>query len=1117
MTPREDRFDHEHRNDVATMLLDRRGDQRLGLRTRDQDWTWDEVLGESAARATLACALRDENFSTAPFHVGVLLDNVPDFVFWLGAAALAGATVVGLNPTRGTDGLAADIRHADCQLIVTDARGMSRLKDLDHGLDSSRFQLIDDPGYRRRIEACWAEPAAMPGVDSRTLFLLLFTSGTTGISKAVRCSQGRLARIAHTATEKFGHHRDDVDYCCMPLFHGNALMALWAPALANGAAVCLTPKFTAAGFLPDVRYFGATFFTYVGKALGYLMATPEQPDDADNTLVRGFGTEASPADQAEFRRRFDAELYEGYGSSEGGAVAVGDPAAPAGALGRPAHPDVAIVDPASLKRCPAAVLDARGRVLNPDEAIGEIVDQRGARDFEGYYRNDAADAERVRNGWYWSGDLGYVDTAGFLYFAGRRGDWIRVDGENTSALNIEHVVRRHPEVITAAVYAVPDPRSGDQVMAAIEVADPETFDVEKFVAFLVVQDDLGAKGIPRLIRVSADLPATGSNKVLKRDLQSQRWHTQEPVYRWAGRGRPEYRRLTDGDRHAMDAEFAEHGRKHLSNRDTGPNRDTVSNRDTGSDWDETTDVLVVGSGAGGVTGAYTAAREGLEVILVEATEKFGGTTAYSGGGGMWFPCNPVLLRAGTDDSIDDALEYYTAVVGDRTPRELQETYVRSGAPLVEYLESDEQIKFTLLPWPDYFGKAPKARADGMRHIAAKPLKVAVAPDLRDLIRGPLDTDRLGQAAPEGYFVGGRALIARFLSATRKLEHTSARLNTALTELIVEDGAVVGAVVETDGHRSRIRARRGVLLAAGGFERNDEMRARYGVPGRSRDTMGPWGNRGLAHLAAMAAGADVDLMDQAWWSPGLTHPDGTSAFALWFTGGIFVDDDGRRFVNESAAYDRLGRDVLAAMADGRVTLPYWMIYDDINSGADGTGGIPPVKATNVSMVEPQKYVAAGLWRSADTLEELAEEIGVPPQNLVETVTRFNDFVRRGVDDDFGRGDEPYDRAFSGGATPLHAIEHGPFHAAAFGVSDLGTKGGLRTDTAARVLDTADNVIPGLYAAGNTMAAPSGTAYPGGGIPIGTSMVFSHLAVLDMTTRGGLQSRLPRPMISRQAKG
>lgn len=514
-------------------------------------------------------------------------------------------------------------------------------------------------------------------------------------------------------------------------------------------------------------------------------------------------------------------------------------------------------------------------------------------------------------------------------------------------------------------------------------------------------------------------------------------------------------------------------------------------------WDEHTDVLIAGSGAGGVTGAYTAAREGLDVVLVEATERFGGTTAYSGGGGMWFPCNAVLQRAGVDDTIDDALEYYTTVVGDRTPRALQETYVRGGAPLIDYLECDELLKFSLLPWPDYFGKAPKARGDGMRHIAAKPLKVAAAPDLRELVRGPLDVDRLGAAVPDDYFVGGRALIARLLLAARRYARSAARLNTALVDLVVSDGAVTGAVVESDGRRRKIRARRGVLLAAGGFEHNEEMRACYGVPGDARDTMGPWGNRGLAHQAGIAAGADVDLMDQAWWSPGLTHPDGRSAFALWFTGGIFVNDAGRRFTNEAQAYDRLGRDVLAAVHDGSVTLPYWMIYDDKD------GLVPPVKATNVSMVEPEKYVASGLWHTADTLTELATKIGVPQENLHATVARFNAFVTRGVDDDFGRGDEPYDRAFSGGAAPLYAIDRPPFHAAAFGLSDLGTKGGLRTDAAARVLDTSGEPIAGLYAAGNTMAAPSGTVYPGGGNPIGTSMVFSHLAVRDMLRRDTVQ--------------
>ncbi|MGV0741597.1 FAD-binding protein [Mycolicibacterium sp. XJ870] len=510
-------------------------------------------------------------------------------------------------------------------------------------------------------------------------------------------------------------------------------------------------------------------------------------------------------------------------------------------------------------------------------------------------------------------------------------------------------------------------------------------------------------------------------------------------------------------------------------------------------WDEECDVLIAGSGGGGVTGAYTAAREGLDVLLVEATDKFGGTTAYSGGGGVWFPCNPVLLRAGTDDTIEDALEYYHAVVGDRTPRELQDTYVRGGAALIEYLEEDDNLKFAPMPWPDYFGTAPKARADGQRHIAARPLKVAKAPHLKELVRGPLDADRLGAEQPDDYFIGGRALIARFLKAIEQYPNASLRLDTAVVELVRDGNRVVGAVIENAGQRKAVRARRGVLLAAGGFEGSDELRKRYGVPGEVRDTMGPWGNLGRAHEAGIAVGADVDLMDQAWWSPGLTHPDGRSAFALWFTGGIFVDQNGQRFVNESAAYDRIGRAILARLADGSMTLPYWMIYDDRE------GLVPPVKATNVSMVEPDRYIDAGLWHTADTLDELAAKIGVPPADLLATVARFNEFVATGVDEDFGRGDEAYDRAFSGGASPLVAIDKGPFHAAAFGISDLGTKGGLRTDTAARVLDTSGAVIDGLYAAGNTMAAPSGTAYPGGGNPIGTSMLFSHLAIEDMLGR------------------
>ncbi len=508
-------------------------------------------------------------------------------------------------------------------------------------------------------------------------------------------------------------------------------------------------------------------------------------------------------------------------------------------------------------------------------------------------------------------------------------------------------------------------------------------------------------------------------------------------------------------------------------------------------WDDETDVIVAGSG-GGLVGAYTAAREGLSVMVVEASDQFGGTTAYSGGGGIWFPCNPVLHRAGADDTLGDAFAYFHAAVGDRTPIELQRAYVYGGADLIAYLESDDRFRFDVLPWPDYYGKLPHARLDGLRHTVMKPLPAERLGELADRIRGPLDRERLGAEAPT-YLIGGRALVGRLLSAITSYPQASLHLNIPLVELVKSDGDVLGAVVEQDGRRRAIRARAGVLLAAGGFENNPALRRRFGVPGDARDTMGAPANLGLALEAGIAVGAATDLMDQAWWSPGLTHPDGRSAFSLWFTGGIFVNQDGKRFVNESAPYDRIGKAIIEQIASGAMTLPFWMVYDDRE------GPVPPVKATNVSTVEADRYVEAGLWHTADTLPELAARIGVDVDNLVDTVKRFNEFVVAGVDDDFGRGDEAYDRAFSGGRSPMAPIDTAPYHAAAFGLSDLGTKGGLVTDSHARVLDASGDPIGGLYAAGNTMAAVTGTVYPGGGIPIGASMLFSHLAALDMVAK------------------
>ncbi|MFF8596467.1 AMP-binding protein [Streptomyces sp. NPDC015220] len=542
---------------IADLLLARTGDDRPGLRTRERDWTWDEVVHESAARALLARELRTDG----PFHIGILLDNVPEYVFWLGGAALAGASVVGINPTRRGSYLEEEVRHTDCQLIITDRAGLKLLDGLDLGVPPQRYLVVDDPAYADALAAhAGAEPVRDPEVTAATRMLLLFTSGTTGASKAAICSQGRLAALGHANSAKYEVGRDDVCYCPMPLFHGNALMALWAPALAAGAAVALTPKFSASGFLPDVRFFGATFFTYVGKAIAYVLARPERDDDGDNRLTHAFGTEASPEDQAAFLRRFGCRLIEGYGSSEGAGMLRRAPDGPAGALGVPARDSVRIVHPGTRETCPPALLDAHGRVRNPEEAIGEIVDTEGAARFEGYYNNDAANAERVHHGWYWTGDLGYVDEAGYFYFAGRSGDWIRVDGENTSALLTERILRRHPAVVAAAVFGVPDPRSGDQVMAAVEIPVGSGLEDLRLPEFLAAQEDLGTKGAPRFVRVSHALPATGSGKLRKKEMQAEGWRTGDPVYRWTGRGRPEYALMTDADKTALREEFLANGR-----------------------------------------------------------------------------------------------------------------------------------------------------------------------------------------------------------------------------------------------------------------------------------------------------------------------------------------------------------------------------------------------------------------------------------------------------------------------------------------------------------------------------------------------------------------------------
>lgn len=539
---------------IAEFVRDRAGEPGLALLFEDRSCTWAELVAASSERASLLGELCRPG---AP-HIGVLLDNVPEFPMWLAAAALAGATIVGINPTRRGEELARDIRHTECQLLVTEAAHRPLLDGLDTGVGAERILDVDSPAYAEALAP--HRGAALPDneVDEASVYLLLFTSGTSGAPKACVCSQGRLARIADGVIALFSLTAADVCYQSMPMYHSNALMAGWAPALRAGAASALRRRFSASGFLPDVRRFGATYFNYVGKPLSYILATPERPDDADNPLVRVFGNEGAEHDLERFAARFGCRVVDGYGSTEGGVTVSRTPDTPPGSLGR-APEGTIVLDPATGAECPPARFDAEGRILNPDEAIGELASRLGALSFEGYWKNDEADAARVHDGFYWSGDLAYRDERGFFYFAGRDFDWLRVDGENFAAAPVERILARHPDVMLAAVYAVPDPDVGDQAMAALQLRPGARFDPEGFAAFLDSQADLGTKWAPRFVRPMEALPVTHTNKVLKRVLRRQRWECEEPLW-WRPEPPAPYRRFEAADAEALRERFASRGR-----------------------------------------------------------------------------------------------------------------------------------------------------------------------------------------------------------------------------------------------------------------------------------------------------------------------------------------------------------------------------------------------------------------------------------------------------------------------------------------------------------------------------------------------------------------------------
>ena len=560
------------------ILLERSSDDNPGLLFEDARWTWREFVADSAIRAAIlsdwsathahAYADRPERFRH--LHVGILLENEPEYLFLLSGASMAGVTVIGINPTRRGAELASDIRGVDCDVIVTDTEGVALLDGLALSDETGGVVAVHDVDSADWQGLLAAHAGAAPRLtdaarDPDTLLALLFTSGSTGAPKAVMCSTGRLAMLGTINYRNL--ELDDVAYSAMPMFHGNAMFAAFAPAAFVGCTFAMRRKFSASGFLPDVLRFGATYVNYVGRSLSYILAQPERPEEKQTELRIVFGTEASAHDRAEFARRFGVEPGESYGSSEGGVVIGRTPDTPPDALGvAGAHMNVAILDEEG-NECPRAEFDADGGLANAGEAIGEICNLTGAAMFEGYYRSPEATAERNIGEVYHSGDLGYRDAEDVFYFAGRSGDKIRVDSENFSAGPVERILDRFPGVLVVAVYPVPDPRTGDQVMAAIQLEPGVTFDPAAFSEFCRTQPDMGTKWAPRFVRIMDTMPVTATRKIAKPSLRRQSWTEPGEVYVRGGAALvggdddDEFRPLTSAVRDSVLEQYRLHGRQ----------------------------------------------------------------------------------------------------------------------------------------------------------------------------------------------------------------------------------------------------------------------------------------------------------------------------------------------------------------------------------------------------------------------------------------------------------------------------------------------------------------------------------------------------------------------------
>ncbi len=547
------------------------------------------------------------------------------------------------------------------------------------------------------------------------------------------------------------------------------------------------------------------------------------------------------------------------------------------------------------------------------------------------------------------------------------------------------------------------------------------------------------------------------------------------------------------------------------------------------------DVVVVGSGAAGMTAALAAAHHGLSVVLLEKAPCFGGSTARSGGG-VWLPGNHALRAAGIDEPPERAREYLASIVGDVVPAVRRDTFLAHGPEVLKFVCDHTPLKFRWVrDYSDYHPEAPGGRPGGrsvepmafdgkllgadLAHLeppySAPPLGVPITQaDYRWLSllarhpRGVVRMLSLGVQWLVGRVRGQRLLsMGQALAAGLRVGLTRAgvdvRLNTPLLDLRFEGDRVTG-VVTADGV---VGARRGVILASGGFEQNLEMREKYQrAPIGTEWTVGAAANTGDGITAGLKLGAALDLMDDAWWGPSLPLTGGP-----WFALAersrprcIMVDARGERFVNESAPYVEAVHAMYGAGDGPGEHIPTWLVFDQRYKDRYMFTGVGPRQPL------PGRWFKAGVAVKSATLAGLAEKMDVPAESLEATVKRFNGFARNGVDEDFRRGVSKYDHYYGDPRNKpnpsLGPLDKAPYYAVKIVPGDLGTKGGLRTDEHAQVLREDGSVVPGLSAAGNVSAAVMGRTYAGPGATIGPAMVFGYLAATrlaheDQGTTGG----------------